>query len=79
MVLYSHMFVETKKRTVYKTISWRVIAVFNSWLVLTLVDNPQDNLGNALIMNLTGFLIFFVFERVWNTIKYGRVMKKQDE
>jgi len=73
------MFVETKKRTIYKTISWRTIAIFNSWMVLMFVPEPQNNLATALIMNLTGFLIFFVFERVWNTIKYGRVIVKEKD
>jgi uncharacterized membrane protein len=62
---------ETKKRTVIKTISWRVIAILNSWTVLSIVVNGS-NLIKALIMNLSGFIIFYLFERVWSKIKYGR-------
>jgi len=27
--------IETKKRTLYKTISWRLVAILNSFLILT--------------------------------------------
>ena len=65
------MFAETKKRTILKTISWRLIAILNSFLVLT-VNLTNNNLLNALYMNITGFVIFYIFERIWNKIKYGK-------
>jgi len=57
-----------------KTISWRVVATFNSWIVLSLVMSG-DNLTKAIIMNITGFFVFFVFERIWGKIKYGRYIE----
>ena len=66
------MFKETKKRSVFKAISWRVIAVINSWTILSL-SFVESNFWNAIIMNLTGFVFFYVFERIWNNIKYGKV------
>ena len=63
---------ETKKRSVFKSISWRAIAVFNSWTVLSLVSMGSGNLVKALIMNLSGFIIYYFFERIWSKIKYGR-------
>jgi len=69
------IFKETKKRTLFKTISWRIIAILNSWMVLSFIKEPQSNLIIALIMNLTGFFIFFGFERIWNKIKYGKIQK----
>ena len=68
------MFIETKKRTILKTISWRLIAILNSFLVLT-VNLTNNNLLNALYMNITGFVVFYVFERIWNKIKYGRLQE----
>lgn len=75
------MFVkETKKRTVFKSITWRMVAIVNSWMVLILVQDPHTNFTKALIMNITGFLIFYVFERIWSKIKYGRIiLKEKDE
>jgi len=65
------MFVETKKRTILKTFSWRVVAILNSFLVLT-VNVTDNNFLNALYMNITGFIVYYFFERIWNKIKYGK-------
>ena len=62
---------ETKKRSLYKAISWRVVATLNSWIILTLVIS-DSNLMKAVIMNITGFFVFYIFERIWSRIKYGR-------
>ena len=68
------MIIETKKRTLFKTISWRIVAILNSFLVLT-VDITDSNLWNAIYMNITGFLVFYVFDRIWSKINYGRIQK----
>jgi len=66
------MFIETKKRTILKTFSWRIVAILNSFLVLT-VNITDNNFLNALYMNITGFVVYYFFERLWNKIKYGRL------
>lgn len=66
------MFKETKKRSIYKALSWRVVAILNSWTVLALVIT-ESSFWNAILMNLTGFFLYFGFERLWNKIKYGRI------
>jgi len=66
------MFKETKKRSIFKAISWRVVAVLNSWTVLSLMIT-KSNFWNAIIMNISGFIFFYIFERVWNKIKFGRI------
>ena len=65
------MFIETKKRTIIKTFSWRIVAILNSFLVLT-VNVTDNNFLNALYMNITGFIVYYFFERLWNKIKYGK-------
>ena len=62
---------ETKKRSLIKTISWRMVAIFNSWIILTLVVDGS-NFMLAFLMNITGFIVFYFFERLWTKIKYGR-------
>jgi uncharacterized membrane protein len=66
------MFKETKKRSIFKSLSWRVVAVLNSWTVLSLMIT-KSNFWNAIIMNISGFIFFYIFERIWNKIKFGRV------
>ena len=69
------MITESKKRTLFKALSWRIVAVLNSFLVLTF-QITDSNFLNAIYMNITGFVIYFVFERVWSNINYGRSIKR---
>ena len=48
-----------------------MIAILNSYLILVLMisDTP---IYNALLMNLTGFIIYYFYERVCDKIKAGR-------
>ena len=65
------MFKETRKRSLRKSIGWRVVAFSNSWMILTLglTDIP---LYNAVIMNVTGIVYFYLYERLWNKSQIGR-------
>lgn len=65
---------ETKKRTTVKAITWRLVAVLNSWSILSL-SLSASNLTNAILMNATGFFAFYFFERVWSKINYGRYVE----
>jgi hypothetical protein len=66
------MFRETKKRSIFKSISWRLVAVINSWTILSLMIT-NSNFWNAIIMNITGFIFFYIFERAWNNINFGKI------
>jgi uncharacterized membrane protein len=60
---------ETKKRSLFKTILWRIIATANSYLVLCI--GMKNILFSALLMNLTGFFVYYFYERIWSKIKWG--------
>lgn len=62
--------VETRKRHLFKTIIWRLIATINSFAVLSL--GFSGNFKNAILMNVTGMLMMYLFERVWSKYDYGR-------
>ncbi len=64
-------FKESKTRSTQKSITWRIIAFLNSWFILV-VGLTDIAFWNALIMNLTGILFFYIHERVWNNVDYGR-------
>ena len=68
-------FRETKSRSTSKSVSWRVIAFLNSWFILA-VGLTNIPLWNAIIMNLTGILFFYIHERVWDNVEYGRDIEK---
>jgi uncharacterized membrane protein len=65
------MFKETRSRSTKKSISWRIIAFTNSWIILA-VGLTELPLWNAIIMNITGMVMFYFHERVWNKIADGR-------
>ncbi len=60
--------IETKKRTLTKSIIWRLIATLNSFLILCI--GLKNNLNSAIIMNITGFFIYYFYERIWTKIKW---------
>ena len=62
------MFKETKKRSIYKALSWRVVAILNSWSILALALT-ESSFWNSILMNAVGYVLYFAFERVWNKIK----------
>lgn len=63
--------VETKKRSIVKSIIWRIIATINSYTILS-VGLFDGNLINAIVMNITGLAIMYFYERIWSKITYGR-------
>jgi len=65
------MFQETRSRSTQKSITWRLIAFSNSWLILAL-GLTELPLWNAIIMNVTGMVMFYFHERIWNKVKIGK-------
>jgi len=67
-------FKETSKRSFRKSIGWRIIALINSYIILAtyITDSP---LFNAIFMNVTGSILYYVYERVWNTSHKGRYVE----
>jgi hypothetical protein len=64
---------ESKTRSIIKTIIWRIIATLNSYFVLMYLNNSnKENLYKAVFMNVTGFFIYYFYERIWNFIKWGK-------
>lgn len=69
-------YTETKTRSVIKSAVWRIFAVTNSCLVLLLFGLPiLQSLPIALAMNVTGFIIFYIYERIWNKIEKGKIVQ----
>jgi len=64
-------FKETRSRSLRKSIGWRIIAFSNSWMVLSF-GLTEKAFWNAVIMNLTGIIYFYLYERFWNKIGSGK-------
>jgi len=65
---------ETRARSVVKTIVWRLIAIANSFIILS-SGLTTDAFMNAICMNITGFFCYYLYERLCARIPYG-VMKE---
>ena len=68
------MFKETRQRSIKKSIGWRILAVINSYIILAMyiTDSP---LYNAIAMNVTGAVLYYVYERLWNNSRKGRYLE----
>jgi len=68
------MFKETKGRSVKKSIGWRILAIINSYIILAMyiTDSP---LYNAILMNITGAVLYYIYERFWNNSHNGRYLE----
>lgn len=64
---------ERKRRSIAKALSWRFIAtIITSTIVWILTGEFQFAALVGLSDTLVKLVIYFVHERVWNKIPYGR-------
>ena len=64
---------ETIKRTIIKTISWRVWATVLSFVVSYIFTGNISLSGGIAAGTLVSHtLAYYLHERVWNSIKWGR-------
>ena len=63
---------ETKTRSAFKSVMWRLIATANSFVILS-SGLSNDNLSNAIYMNISGLMVYYLYERIWNQVDYGKV------
>ena len=70
---------ESKKRSIAKAISWRIIAtIITSSLVLVLTGEWEFAATVGLADTSLKFFIYFSHERFWNRITYGRGEKQPE-
>lgn len=66
--------IETNKRSLLKTISWRLTGSGATFLVAFLISNDMSVSGTiAAIQLVTNTLLYYVHERIWNKITWGRM------
>jgi len=70
---------ETHMRSVAKAISWRIVATLTTiFLVFAFTGNLVISGGVALTELITKIVIYYVHERVWNAIGFGRIKKPNE-
>ena len=67
------MFIEQKRRSVIKTISWRFWATITTIaLVFLFVGEVKIAFSIGGIEIILKMVLYFIHERVWNKLKYGK-------
>jgi len=65
---------ETRKRSMVKALSWRTLAaIITATVVYFMTGHLKFAAEIGLIDTVTKLLIYFMHERVWNRIDYGRL------
>jgi uncharacterized membrane protein len=68
---------ENRKRSIAKAISWRALGTIDTMLISWLITGKlvlAVSIGTTELLTKT--LLYYVHERIWNRIKFGR---KADE
>ena len=64
---------DTSKRSLVKTISWRITGSGATFGISYLISGNFVVAGSiASIQLITNTILYFIHERIWNSIKWGR-------
>lgn len=64
---------ENKKRSIVKSISWRITGSLDTMIISYLVTgNLKIAASIGVIEVFTKMALYYLHERVWNKIKFGR-------
>lgn len=62
-----------KKRSFVKSLTWRIIAIFTTFVCIYLVTGKTNLAGaGTLLTNSINFVLYYLHERIWNNIQFGR-------
>jgi len=66
--------IETRRRSFAKAISWRIVAaIITTLVVLAMTGRLEFAAKVGLIDTVIKLAIYFLHERAWNKIDYGRL------
>ena len=65
---------EQHKRTLVKTITWRIIALLTTIVVVYAYSGDiKEALVIGVSANFVKIFLYYIHERIWNRVKFGRV------
>jgi uncharacterized membrane protein len=66
---------DTHKRSIYKTITWRIIATVTTVVVIYIWTKSWSiSLISGIVANLIKTVFYYIHERLWNRTDYGRLV-----
>ena len=67
------MYIETKKRSLLKAISWRLFATTTTTIIVYIFFKRLDlAIAAGAVESVAKIIIYFIHERLWNKIKIGK-------
>ena len=70
---------EQHKRSIAKSITWRIIAVLVTMIAIYLYNRDiKESLVVSLSANAVKMVLYYLHERFWNRIEYGRKQEIPD-
>jgi len=67
------MFVATRGRSVVKTLLYRVLGTFETFAIVIFVGGSVEMASAAaIILMILKLVMYYVYERAWNLVKWGR-------
>ncbi len=77
----THHATETLRRSIFKTISYRVVILIFDFISIYLFTRQiKIAFGFMIVSNIYTTFGYFFHERIWNKIKWGKIIyKKTDE
>ncbi len=71
--------IESHKRSIVKTITWRVIATATTMLVAYIwLGEWTTSIALAIMANGIKAVLYYIHERVWNRTDFGRRKIRED-
>jgi len=78
MVNFRNMMKETHLRSFFKGITWRIIATVTTMtLVFIFTGDFVLTLGVGFFEVIAKLIFYYLHERVWNRIRWGKYKKKE--
>jgi len=67
------MFKETNRRSVIKSITFRVLIVLcDSIIIYALTKKVATTIAITILTNIASTIVYFLHERFWNRIRWGK-------
>jgi uncharacterized membrane protein len=64
---------ESKKRSLTKTITWKIVATLITFLTLYyFTGNLSVSSAITVVEAVLGMILFYIHERVWNRVSWGK-------
>lgn len=66
-------FKENAKRSLVKSVTFRVLVIISDFIIIMLITHRYDlALAVIVLSNLASATLYYLHERVWNNIKWGK-------